>query len=133
MSSNSEIILTGDSGILVVRPSTQEILFRTRHQEHEFGYPYQLGHQSKDSVNDVQISYVGGLKEGDIVVCGTDGLFDNVTDDDILATALKHQAFRTGPQALAVELIRIAHEHSMSNIVNTPYSMSATAGKYVLT
>jgi protein phosphatase PTC7 len=113
--------------VIIVRPSTEEILFRSKHQEHEFGYPYQLGHESKDSVNDVQISYIGGLKEGDVVVCATDGLFDNVSDDDILAAALANKAKGSAAQILAVQLIKIAHENSMSNTVETPYSMSATA------
>lgn len=121
------LYFSGDSGVIVCRPSTAKILFRTKHQEHEFGYPYQLGHESKDTADDVQISYVGGLKEGDIVVCATDGLFDNVSDDEILSTIIDSRSKATGLQFLAMELTNFAHKNSMSHSGDTPYSIAATA------
>ena len=75
----------------------------------------------------MQISYVGGLKAGDVIIAATDGLFDNISDDDILAVVVAKVSQKIGAQALAVELVRVAHEHSMSHSCETPYSLSATA------
>lgn len=127
VSLTSAVVMAGDSGVLICRPSTRTVLFRTKHQEHDFGYPYQLGHESKDSVNDVQIGYVGGLQAGDVIVAATDGLFDNITDDNILEIIVNCLSRKLGAQALAIELVRIAHELSMSASSETPYSVSATA------
>lgn len=118
---------TGDSGVIICRPSTEQVLFRTKHQEHNFGYPFQLGHESMDSADDVQISYVGGLKAGDVIIAATDGLYDNLSDDEILAIIIRCNTRKMGAQALAVELVHIAHERSMSHSKDTPYSLAATA------
>jgi serine/threonine protein phosphatase PrpC len=71
----------GDCGIMVVRD--KEPVFRNEEQQHSFNCPYQLGVKSKDTPNDAQ-HYTIPIQEGDIVVVGSDGLFDNVFDEQIL-------------------------------------------------
>nr|KAJ3418987.1 hypothetical protein HK105_007554 [Polyrhizophydium stewartii] len=71
----------GDCGIMVVRG--HEAIFRNEEQQHSFNFPYQLGTISKDSPADAQLFTIK-VQEGDIVVLGTDGLFDNVFDEEIV-------------------------------------------------
>ena len=77
----------GDSGFLVIRDG--EILIESVEQQHEFNYPYQLGigkdgqPHGKDRPEDAEV-YRMQLEEGDIIVMGTDGLFDNLWPQDIL-------------------------------------------------
>ena len=52
----------GDSGILIGRPSTGEILFRTPQQEHNFGFPYQLGHEGIASERGVREFWRKGVR-----------------------------------------------------------------------
>ena len=52
-------------------------IYRTLEQQHSFNFPFQLGTGSKDSPADA-FSEETSVQEGDIVILGTDGLFDNV-------------------------------------------------------
>eukprot|EP00871_Galdieria_phlegrea_P003795 jgi/Galph1/4416/GphlegSOOS_G3073.1 len=78
----------GDSGLVVLRNNT--IMYRTEEQQHYFNCPYQLGCDSADTVQMGQ-SIDFCVKEGDIIVLGTDGLFDNLFSHDILRCIQKIQ------------------------------------------
>ncbi|CAG8433642.1 1206_t:CDS:2 [Ambispora gerdemannii] len=71
----------GDCGIIVIRHN--DVIFRNEEQQHSFNYPYQLGTGLFDEPSDAQTINVK-IKSGDIVVLGSDGLFDNLFDDDIV-------------------------------------------------
>jgi len=71
----------GDSGFMLVRD--KKIGFRTKEQSHSFNYPFQLGTASENSPEDA-VSIQLDLREGDVVVMGSDGLFDNLFDGEIL-------------------------------------------------
>lgn len=61
-------------------------MFSTCPQEHYFDCPYQLSSEtSGQTYLDALVSSVK-LKEGDIVVMGSDGLFDNIFDREIVST-----------------------------------------------
>lgn len=70
----------GDSGLLVVRD--RKYVFRAREQQHSFNAPYQLAAVSagsrsfSDMAKDAAREHVP-VEEGDVIVMGTDGLFDN--------------------------------------------------------
>ena len=65
-----------------------EFIFRTEEQQHSFNYPYQLGTGSTDSPTDAQVFTVK-VESGDIIVMGTDGIFDNLFDEDILEEVVR--------------------------------------------
>ncbi|KAJ9048476.1 hypothetical protein DSO57_1034752 [Entomophthora muscae] len=73
----------GDCGVCVIRNG--EFLFRSEEQQHAFNYPYQLGIVGGDNPLSGQ-RYNLKVKKGDIVIIGSDGLFDNLYDEDILET-----------------------------------------------
>ncbi|KAI0221419.1 hypothetical protein L0F63_002005 [Massospora cicadina] len=75
------IVNLGDCGICVIRNS--EFLFRSEEQQHAFNYPYQLGIIGGDNPLSGQ-RFNLKVQKGDIIVLGSDGLFDNLYDDDIL-------------------------------------------------
>ncbi|KAI8602828.1 phosphatase 2C-like domain-containing protein [Dissophora ornata] len=76
----------GDCGVSVIRRN--EFIFRTEEQQHSFNYPYQLGTGSTDIPTDAQVFTVK-VESGDIVVMGTDGIFDNLFDEDILEEVVR--------------------------------------------
>ncbi|KAF9111223.1 hypothetical protein BGX27_005225 [Mortierella sp. AM989] len=76
----------GDCGVSVIRRN--EFIFRTEEQQHSFNYPFQLGTGSTDSPKDAQVFTVK-VESGDIVVMGTDGIFDNLFDEDILEEVVR--------------------------------------------
>lgn len=89
-----------------------EPIFRSEEQQHSFNFPFQLGTSSRDSSKDTQ-SFTLKIQEGDIVVLGSDGLFDNVFDDDIVdivASKTMANVLHSDPQQMANALLKRAKE-----------------------
>lgn len=97
------ILNLGDSGAMILRPTwstsdgtkpffTLEIVFQTEPQCHSFNYPFQLGHyalgKSKeyqfDSPDVGKLSHIP-IREDDILLLGTDGLFDNLHEEEMIS------------------------------------------------
>lgn len=76
----------GDSGFMIVRLSPDskrvELLFKSEEQQHSFNFPFQLGAQSRDRPDDAELLSFP-VQHGDLVILGTDGLFDNVDEKRI--------------------------------------------------
>lgn len=125
----------GDSGFLLLGNNpdsgTIEVKFKTPQQEHEFGFPYQLGHQANsDSPEDAQLAAVP-VTTGDILVVGSDGLFDNLPDTDLIGVLEEVRGnYPDRNQAMASALARAiaaaAFHSSMNKSKATPYSRAAT-------
>ncbi|RUS29098.1 hypothetical protein BC938DRAFT_481062 [Jimgerdemannia flammicorona] len=84
----------GDCGLTIIRRN--HFAFRTEEQQHSFNFPYQLGTGQFDRPSDAQQFRVR-VQRGDIVVIGSDGVFDNLFDEDILEEVTRHVASRTAP------------------------------------
>lgn len=101
----------GDCGILIIRNNVP--IFRTEEQQHSFNFPYQLGTGSRDSPADAQTFSVK-IEEGDIVILGSDGMFDNVFDEDIVDIVRNVTAgskpTSVDPQRISDALLRKARE-----------------------
>ena len=73
------IVNLGDGGAVVVRG--KKVVFTTAAQQHQFNCPFQLGcpryYPETDSVDDVQ-RYDVSVSRGDVLIMGSDGLWDNV-------------------------------------------------------
>lgn len=82
----------GDSGAMLIRRGA--VVYRTSEQQHYFNCPYQLGTESSDTVRDACMESVP-VRDGDWVVLGTDGLFDNVYDEEIVACVQEWAAAAT--------------------------------------
>ncbi|KAM7474839.1 hypothetical protein LguiB_022082 [Lonicera macranthoides] len=111
------IVNVGDSGCLVMR--NRRVIFKTPIQQHYFNRPYQLGITGTnfDKPTSAQVFKVA-VKAGDIIVAGTDGLFDNLPteviefivnvkrekglDEHEIATILSDRAYETSINTLAI-------------------------------
>ncbi|CAB4037930.1 phosphatase PTC7 homolog, partial [Paramuricea clavata] len=79
----------GDSGFLVIRK--QDVVHSSLGQQHYFNTPYQLaipppdqeGNVIQDNLDSAEETSFA-VEEGDAVVLGTDGLFDNLTEKQII-------------------------------------------------
>jgi protein phosphatase PTC7 len=80
-----EVVNLGDSGLRLVRAGRVE--WSTSVQEHVWNCPYQLSHPrivpQTDTVEDAAVARVD-VMPGDIIVLGTDGLFDNMWEHELL-------------------------------------------------
>lgn len=74
----------GDSQIMVVRPSTREIVFKTKEQWHWFDCPRQLGTNSPDTPANDAVLDVLDIQEGDVVIAMSDGVIDNLWPHEIV-------------------------------------------------
>ncbi|WCJ19722.1 hypothetical protein M5689_002000 [Euphorbia peplus] len=72
----------GDSGLMVFRD--KKIIYRSPVQQHEFNFPYQLGCSSSCDKPSSAHQEIMIVKEGDIVVAGTDGWLDNMHTSEVL-------------------------------------------------
>lgn len=72
----------GDSGFLVLREG--EIVLKTAQQQHKFNFPYQCGAPGAggDSPS-IADRYEFELVPGDLIIMGTDGLWDNCWPEEI--------------------------------------------------
>ena len=115
------------------------VRYRTPLQEHEFGRPYQLGHhENADGPEDVECASVP-LDDGDILVMGSDGLFDNLHDSEIKLAAdstiasLRSQdlSLVPNPTRVAISLSRrlcllASQRAGDKSSMSTPYALAAT-------
>jgi len=115
----------GDSGFMVIRGT--QIAYRSKEQQHSFNFPYQLGTGSADLPHHAACVNMNVLP-GDLIVVGTDGLFDNLYDDEILE--ISQQSME--PTTIAQLIARQAHEIANSKSIVSPFAKSARENGYPL-
>jgi len=124
----------GDSGYMILTKDktshkseqNMRIKFRTPQQEHSFGHPYQLGsHPTADKATDCMLS-TSVVSPGDIVILGSDGLFDNVSDIEICEKVGSLLGSGASPNEIAQKLAFLAFDHSVDKKRQTPFSLAAT-------
>jgi len=76
------VLNLGDSGLRVIRNS--RIVFATVEQQVSFNYPRQIGTGSVDIPADGDYAIVD-VQTGDLIVTGSDGVWDNVWEHEYLA------------------------------------------------
>jgi protein phosphatase PTC7 len=135
----------GDSGFMVVRgaPGFREAAHRSPHQEHEFGCPFQLGHHANSDAPDDAMLTTFPLESGDVIVMGSDGLWDNLSEMELLEVI--ERIFKGNPKGVHLaedqstmtkatrEIVAAAYHASMDKRRTTPYSLAATVGRCRLT
>lgn len=129
-----EVANVGDSGLRVIRNGV--FAFQTEAQEHGFNQPYQLAHPDlvtcTDAASEAQHHLVP-LKAGDVVVLGTDGLFNNMWDDQLLKL-VAHKVKQAGHSSPAEEaehlahlLAEAAHKNAQKRFFRSPFGVEAAS------
>jgi hypothetical protein len=126
-----EVVNVGDSGLRLVRGGA--VAWASGVQEHTWNCPYQLSHPAlfpqTDTVADAAVSELE-LRRGDVLVAGSDGLFDNLWEEELLgvvaaaggggsaAAAAQRQA-----EALAESLVRAASANAGNKKYRGPWAV----------
>jgi protein phosphatase PTC7 len=116
----------GDSGFMILRAG--RILFKSEPQQHGFNFPFQCGSGPSDPPTSAQL-YALPVQPGDIIVCGTDGLWDNLHDAEIAALVRSEMAAGRGPAGAAERIAAAAHIRGADPRADTPFSRGAMAAR----
>ena len=132
-----EVASVGDCSMRVVRDG--EVVFRTDVQEHNWNQPYQLSHPPFNEADtpDDALEYSYDLVPGDVVVLGSDGLWDNLWDDELLMCISASDAMRRSydgsgqwqqeAEELAQRLLELAEAHSLDQTYASPFAKEREA------
>ncbi|KOM52654.1 hypothetical protein LR48_Vigan09g131300 [Vigna angularis] len=109
----------GDCGLKLIRNG--HVVFSISPQEHYFDCPFQLSSErAGQTYLDAAVCNVE-LMEGDTIVMGSDGLFDNVFDHEIVQTIVKYKDVAETAKSLA----NLASSHALDSNFDSPYSLEA--------
>ncbi|KAK7843526.1 probable protein phosphatase 2C 80 isoform X1 [Quercus suber] len=118
-----QAINLGDSGFIVVRDGCT--VFRSPVQQHGFNFTYQLeSGRGGDLPSSGQVFTIP-VAAGDVIIAGTDGLFDNLYNNEV--TAVVVHAIRAGlePQVTAQKIAALARQRAQDRNRQTPFSTAA--------
>ncbi|CAG9576722.1 conserved hypothetical protein [Leishmania major strain Friedlin] len=82
-----DVVYVGDCTMMLIRNG--RVCYVTEEQAHQLDYPYQLGTGSNDTPKD-GVRLLIPVEKGDIVVMGTDGIFDNLYPHRIVELIWPH-------------------------------------------
>jgi len=113
----------GDSGFIIVREGCT--IFQSPVQQHGFNFPYQLASGSEGDQPSCGQVFTIAIVPGDVIVAGTDGLFDNLFSKEI--DAVVGDGMRTGsePQVIAQKIAALARQRALDRYGQTPFSSAA--------
>ncbi|XWS63171.1 hypothetical protein CRYUN_Cryun06bG0073100 [Craigia yunnanensis] len=117
----------GDSGFMIIRNST--VFKRSSPMVYEFNFPVQI--EGGDHPSDFVEVYRIDLNEGDVIITATDGLFNNLYEQDIASIVFKSLQESLRPQEIAELLATIAQEVGQLSSVRSPFADEAQAAGYV--
>ncbi|KAB2017054.1 hypothetical protein ES319_D08G134000v1 [Gossypium barbadense] len=122
-------VKVGDSRFMVIR--RVEIIYKSPIQLHSFNFPYQLGNSANCAKpRQAQVIKVR-VAAGDVIIAGTDGLFDNLFELQILATASKGIEQDLGAEEMVWEMAQLAYQPSRDKAAVTPFmEASKRAGRF---
>ena len=114
-----QVLNVGDSAAMVIRNG--RVSAKTRELSHYWECPYQLSEDSPDRPKDGTKLNVE-LIAGDVIVMGSDGIFDNLSDDEILDVV---ESSPKRSSALAKKLVDLSRKRSLDPNAKTPYARQA--------
>jgi serine/threonine protein phosphatase PrpC len=132
-SGSSPVVLAttlGDCKVLIVRPSSRSVLYRSKEQWHWFDCPRQLGTNSPDTPVGNAVTDTVEVEVGDVVAVLSDGVTDNLWEHEICETittcvekwtAGDAEAVKDGVVYVARTLMNAAREIAQDPNAESPY------------
>ncbi|GMP31691.1 hypothetical protein CsSME_00005806 [Camellia sinensis var. sinensis] len=118
-----QAINLGDSGFIVVREGCT--IFQSPVQQHGFNFTYQLESGNEGDLPSSGQVFTIPVVPGDVIVAGTDGLFDNLYDNEITAVIVHGTREGLGPQVTAQKIAALARQRALDRNRQTPFSTAA--------
>uniref|UniRef100_A0A6N2LS28 Protein phosphatase n=1 Tax=Salix viminalis TaxID=40686 RepID=A0A6N2LS28_SALVM len=113
----------GDSGFMVFRG--KRLVYRSPTQQNYFNRPFSLGNWVGEGKRPVSV-FLGefDVEQGDVVVAGSDGVFDNLFGSEI-EEILQESDGESWPQDLAWSIATVASMNSVSQEYDSPFAIAA--------
>ncbi|XP_008782121.2 probable protein phosphatase 2C 62 isoform X2 [Phoenix dactylifera] len=121
------VVNIGDSGFIVIRNGT--ILKKSTPMVYGFNFPLQI-ERGEDPSKYIEV-YAIDLDEGDVIVTATDGLFDNLYEQEVAAMVSKSLGASLKPTEIAEFLALRAQEVGRSPSARSPFADAALAAGYL--
>ncbi|KAF5218287.1 hypothetical protein ECC02_008787 [Trypanosoma cruzi] len=118
----ASVLNLGDCGTICLRSS--KLFFATEAQQHRFNCPYQLPEDPPSAGDRTTLE----VSEGDVFLCASDGLLDNVEMSDILRRL--ENVGREGCQRVAETLVEEACKNGADEKFDSPFAKNARAMGY---
>ncbi|KAI3832231.1 hypothetical protein MKW92_050661 [Papaver armeniacum] len=116
----------GDSGFIIIRNGT--VFRRSSPMLHGFNFPLQI--ERGDDPTSMIEKYDIDLDEGDVIIAATDGLFDNLYEQEIALIVSKSLEANLKPKEIADFLANRAQEVGRSKLGRSPFADAAKAAGY---
>lgn len=113
------VLNVGDSYCYVIRDG--KVAVKTKEIVHYFECPYQLSEDSPDRPKD-GTKLNANVQPGDVILMGSDGLFDNLSDDVILRTVASAPARAS---MISRKLVELSRTISLDVEADTPFAKLA--------
>ncbi|CAH8276384.1 unnamed protein product [Arabidopsis lyrata] len=113
----------GDSGFMVVREG--HTVFRSPVQQHDFNFTYQLESGRNGDLPSSGQVFTVAVAPGDVIIAGTDGLFDNLYNNEITAIVVHAVRANIDPQVTAQKIAALARQRALDKNRQTPFSTAA--------
>ncbi|KAI3949304.1 hypothetical protein MKW98_023241 [Papaver atlanticum] len=116
----------GDSGFIIIRNGT--VFRRSSPMLHGFNFPLQI--ERGDDPTSMIEKYDIDLDEGDVIIAATDGLFDNLYEQEIALIVSKSLEANLKPKEIADFLANRAQEVGRSKLGRSPFADAAKTAGY---
>ncbi|XP_042493269.1 probable protein phosphatase 2C BIPP2C1 [Macadamia integrifolia] len=116
----------GDSGFIIIRNGS--VFRRSSPMVHGFNFPLQI--RRGDDPSELIEGYKIDLDEGDMVITATDGLFDNLYEQEIEMIVSKSLEASLKPKEIAEFLASRAQQVGKSESAMSPFADAARAAGY---
>lgn len=118
----------GDSGFIVVRDGRTVV--RSPVQQHEFNFTYQLESGGGSDLPSSAQVFQFPVSHGDVIIAGTDGLFDNLYNNEITGVVVEALRVGLGPQATAQKIAALAQQRAQDRNRQSPFAAAAQEAGY---
>jgi protein phosphatase PTC7 len=99
-------------------------IFKSPVQQHQFNIPFQLESGGSDPPSSAEV-FALQVAAGDVLVAGTDGLFDNLYDNEVMGIVIHSTRAGLVPQVTAQKIAALARLRAEDCNRQTPFSTAA--------
>jgi len=113
----------GDCQFMIIRK--EKTVMQSEEMQVEFNMPYQIGTGSDMTPQSHSKTYSIQLEEGDLLVIGSDGLFDNMAAHSITSITVPSKGKEKSCSELATAIAQKAYDISINSRNSTPFEKEA--------